>query len=106
LKSWRRIQPEDWERHQKYDQYYQAVEDMLERTHTEWGPWDIIAANNRRWARVTVLETLAHRLEVPLERGGFFSSESEFDLKTSPVDGGDADVARYEVRSQSAPSLT
>lgn len=106
LKSWRRIQPEDWERHQKYDKYYQAIEDMLERTHTEWGPWDVVAANDRRWARVAVLEALAHRLEIPLERAGFFSSEHEPALETSPMGDGDVRVARYEARPQTEPSLT
>jgi polyphosphate kinase 2 (PPK2 family) len=105
LKSWR-VQPEDWERHQKYDKYYQAIEEMLERTHTEWGPWDVIGANNRRWASVAVLETLAHRLEVPLERVGFSPSEDEPGFKAPAVEEQVARVARYETRAQPEPSLT
>jgi len=69
LTSWH-VQPEDWEHHQKYDQYVLAIEEMLERTDTEWGPWTIVEATDRRWARVKVFETIVGRLEGALvERG-------------------------------------
>lgn len=103
LKSWR-VQPEDWERHQKYSKYYQAVEDMLERTHTEWGPWNVVGANDRRWARVTVLETLARRLEVPLEKAGFFPFEKS-GVEPCLEDEDITHVARYETRTQAELSL-
>ncbi len=103
LKSWR-IQQEDWERHQQYSKYCQAVEDMLEHTHTEWGPWNVVGANNRRWARVTVLETFARRLEVPLEKAGFFPFE-ESGLESCLEDEDIIHVARYETRTQAELSL-
>ncbi|UCC86959.1 MAG: hypothetical protein JSV81_19225 [Anaerolineales bacterium] len=69
LESWH-VQPEDWEHHRKYDDYLQAVEEMLERTETEWGPWTIVEATDRRWARVKIFETIIDQLEDTLEKRG------------------------------------
>ena len=66
LKSWQ-VTDEDWDHHRRYGQYLVAVEEMLERTETEWGPWTIVEATNRWWARSkvfnTIIDTLAQRLE-------------------------------------------
>jgi polyphosphate kinase 2 (PPK2 family) len=64
------VQPEDWEHHRKYDEYLLAVEEMLERTETEWGPWTIVEATDRRWAWVKIFETIIYRLEEALEQRG------------------------------------
>jgi polyphosphate kinase 2 (PPK2 family) len=70
LQSWH-VQPEDWEHHRKYDEYLVAIEEMLERTDTEWGRWTIVEATDRRWARIKILETLVRYLEEALQRRGF-----------------------------------
>ena len=70
LKSWH-VQPEDWEHHRKYNQYVLAIEEMLERTDTEWGPWTIVEATDRRWARVKIFQTIIQRLEEALKERGF-----------------------------------
>jgi len=69
LRSWQ-VTDEDWEHHRKYDQYLQAVEEMLERTETEWGPWTIVEATNRWWARVKVFSTIIDALEARLAEVG------------------------------------
>lgn len=69
LKAWH-VQPEDWEHHRKYKEYLAAVEEMLERTETEWGPWTIVEATNRRWALVKVFSTVVERLEDTLKKRG------------------------------------
>lgn len=69
LESWH-VQLEDWGHHRKYDQYVVAIEEMLERTDTEWGPWTIVEATDRRWARVRIFETIIQRLEEALEERG------------------------------------
>lgn len=76
LKSWH-IQPEDWEHHAKYDKYVVAIEEMLERTDTEWGRWTIVEATDRRWARVKVYETIVHRLEEALQERGLSLPQRE-----------------------------
>ena len=43
---------------------------MLARTDTEWGPWTIVEATDRRWSQVKVLETAVRRIEEGLQRRG------------------------------------
>jgi polyphosphate kinase 2 (PPK2 family) len=62
LTAWH-VQPEDWEHHRRYEEYTVAVEEMLERTETEWGPWTIVEATDRYWAHVKIVETIARRLQ-------------------------------------------
>jgi len=69
LESWH-VQPEDWEHHRKYDEYLVAYEEMLERTETEWGPWTIVEATDRYWARAKIFETIIPRLEEALRKRG------------------------------------
>jgi polyphosphate kinase 2 (PPK2 family) len=76
LKSWH-VQPEDWEHHRKYKEYVVAIEEMLERTDTEWGPWTIVEATDRRWARVKIFRTIIGRLEEALTERGFELPEQE-----------------------------
>lgn len=69
LESWH-VQPEDWEHHRKYKAYVVAVEEMLERTDTEWGPWTIVEATDRRWTRYKIFKTIIQRMEEALlDRG-------------------------------------
>lgn len=70
LTSWH-VQPEDWEHHRKYNEYLLAVEEMLERTDTEWGPWTIVEATDRRWARIKIFQTIVESLEDALRDRGF-----------------------------------
>ncbi|HVN53735.1 MAG TPA: hypothetical protein VMT46_05345, partial [Anaerolineaceae bacterium] len=60
LLSWH-VQPEDWEHHRKYDQYALAIEEMMMKTDTVWGPWVIVEATDLRWARVKVMKTIIER---------------------------------------------
>lgn len=62
LQDWR-VQKEDWEHLKKYDKYLQAIEEMLARTETEWGPWTIVEATDRRWAWAKIIETICRRME-------------------------------------------
>ncbi len=69
LKAWH-VQSEDWEHHKKYDEYVLAIEEMLERTDTEWGRWTIVEATDKRWARIKIFQTIIHRMEEALQRRG------------------------------------
>ncbi|NJN84436.1 MAG: hypothetical protein HC802_20600 [Caldilineaceae bacterium] len=64
-KQWK-LTDEDWRNREKWDIYEQAVEDMLIKTTTAQSPWTIIAANDKRFARVQVLETVVRRLSQEL----------------------------------------
>jgi polyphosphate kinase 2 (PPK2 family) len=100
LKSWH-VQPEDWEHHRKYKEYLVAAEEMLERTDTEWGPWTIVEATDRRWARVKIFQTIIQRLEETLTGRGFELPEEEL-----APDPDDEFEEQPQHESTSAPTLT
>ncbi len=54
--------------HRQYNRWVKAVEEMLARTSTAHAPWTVIAANDLRWARVRVFETLVERIEEAVAR--------------------------------------
>ena len=68
--DWWRVTPEDWDHHKKYDEYLLAVEEMLERTETEYAPWTIVEATDRRCARVKIFETIINAMEETLRERG------------------------------------
>jgi polyphosphate kinase 2 (PPK2 family) len=61
-----KITPEDWRNRDKWDAYAQAVGDMVDRTSTERAPWTLIEAQDKRFARLKVLETICARIEAAL----------------------------------------
>lgn len=69
LTAWM-VEPEDWQHHEQYAEYTAATELMLEHTETEWAPWTVVEATDRRWCRVRVLATIAERMEAGLRRRG------------------------------------
>lgn len=62
-----KITPEDWRNREKWPLYERAVEQMVDRTSTRVAPWHIVASDDKRWARVEVLRTLAKRLRRALQ---------------------------------------
>jgi polyphosphate kinase 2 len=65
LKAWK-LTDEDWRNRDKWSQYATAIEDMLARTSTPEAPWHIVAANDKRHARITVIEQVVSSLEAAL----------------------------------------
>jgi len=61
-----KITEEDWRNRDKWDHYEQAVDDMISHTSTTRAPWHVIAANNKRYARVQILKTICAQLEQAL----------------------------------------
>jgi polyphosphate kinase 2 (PPK2 family) len=61
FKSWK-MSDEDWRNRARWDDYIEAAEEMFERTDTEHGPWTVIAANKKRYARLAALRTVATAL--------------------------------------------
>jgi polyphosphate kinase 2 (PPK2 family) len=39
---------------------------MIDRTSTEYAPWTIVEANDKRYARIKILRTLCERIEQSL----------------------------------------
>ncbi len=62
LRRWK-LTDEDWRNRDKLAQYNEAVEEMFAKTDHELAPWHVISGEQKRWARVQVLETLVRRIE-------------------------------------------
>jgi polyphosphate:AMP phosphotransferase len=62
-----KITDEDYRNRERWDDYEHAVNDMVERTSTEYAPWTLIEGNDKRYARIKALETFCGRLERALE---------------------------------------
>lgn len=69
LKQWK-LTDEDWRNREKNRIYDAAAEDMFARTSHDLAPWDVIPAEQKRYARIAVLETLNRRIEEGMRRWG------------------------------------
>jgi len=65
-----KLTDEDRRNRAKWDEYVAAVHEMVVRTSTEHAPWTLVAANQKRFARIEVLETLVRALEEALPEPG------------------------------------
>ena len=61
-KQWK-ITDEDWRNREKWDQYRDAVDEMLYRTHTPYAPWTIVESNCKLHARIKTMKTVVRTLE-------------------------------------------
>jgi polyphosphate:AMP phosphotransferase len=61
-----KITEEDWRNRAKWDAYEAAACEMVERTSTEKAPWVLVEGNDKRWARVKILKSVAEALEAEL----------------------------------------
>ena len=61
-KQWK-ITEEDWRNREKWEQYEEAVNEMIVRTSTSYAPWIIVEGNNKYYARIKVLESVIHAIE-------------------------------------------
>lgn len=56
-KQWK-ITDEDWRNREKWDQYEEAIDDMLRYTSTDFAPWHIIESQNKKYGRIKALKIL------------------------------------------------
>jgi polyphosphate kinase 2 (PPK2 family) len=69
LKAWK-LTEDDWRNRGRRDDYEAAVEEMVERTSTDEAPWELVAAESKRYARVAVLRTVIARVEEGMRDAG------------------------------------
>lgn len=62
LNAWR-VSEEDLRNHKRYAKWLQVYQEMLEQTDTEWGPWTIVEATDRRHTQAKVYQTIIRALE-------------------------------------------
>ena len=65
LKAWK-LTAEDWRNREKRHLYEAAVEEMLDRTDHAAAPWVLVEAEDKRWARVKVVESVVGAIEAGL----------------------------------------
>lgn len=61
-KQWK-ITDEDWRNREKWPQYEEAVDEMLQKTSTKNAPWYIIESNDKKYARIRTLKIIIEALE-------------------------------------------
>lgn len=69
LKRWK-LTEEDWRNREKNRLYDAAAEEMFQRTDHKLAPWDIIGGEQKRYARIAVLDTVIRRTEEAMHRWG------------------------------------
>jgi polyphosphate:AMP phosphotransferase len=62
-----KVDPEDWTNRKHWNAYQVAVRDMLALTNTAHAPWTIVPADDKRFARLAVIERLCERIETVLD---------------------------------------
>ena len=65
--KWWKISEADIRAHLAYDAYAEAAEEMIAETSSEAAPWTVVAANDKRHARLTVLDESARRFSKDLD---------------------------------------
>jgi hypothetical protein len=65
-KAWK-LTDEDWRNREKWDQYNEAVSEMLQKTSTITAPWTIVEGDCKWYARIKVLKTLVEGLSKELD---------------------------------------
>ncbi len=68
-KQWK-ITDEDWRNREKWDEYENAVDEMLMKTSTKNAPWNIIEANNKLYARIKVMNIIIDSISEYIKNSG------------------------------------
>jgi polyphosphate kinase 2 (PPK2 family) len=66
-KKWK-LTDEDWRNRAQWDQYETAVNEMVERTSTRHAPWILVEGNDKNYARVKIIQSVADLLKKRLEK--------------------------------------
>ena len=64
-KQWK-ITDEDWRNREKWPAYAEAVDEMLRRTHRARAPWIVVEAEDKKFARIKVLQSVIDAIEKAL----------------------------------------
>ena len=62
-----KITEEDYRNRERWDDYVQAVDEMVIRTSTENAPWHLVSGNDKRNARLEVIGHVVDCLERALD---------------------------------------
>ena len=57
-----KVTDEDYRNREHWDHYCTAVNEMVQRTSTDFAPWTLVSSNDKRFSRITVLHTICDEL--------------------------------------------
>lgn len=58
-----KLTDEDWRNREEFDDYVDAMNEMVVRTSTEDAPWLVVSGTDKKYARITVLQDFIKRVE-------------------------------------------
>ena len=61
-KQWK-ITDEDWRNREKWNQYESAIDEMIQKTSTEFAPWYILESVDKKYARIKALEIVIEQIK-------------------------------------------
>jgi len=61
-KQWK-ITDEDWRNREKWDQYEEAINEMLQKTNTHFANWHVLESNDKYYARIKALKIVIEEIE-------------------------------------------
>jgi polyphosphate kinase 2 (PPK2 family) len=92
LKRWK-LTYEDFRNRGKWDAYSTAIDEMFEKTSTDAAPWTVLAANNKKHARIaamqTIVDCLGKEVDVsppPIEPEVLAAARQHLDIKSDLID--------------------
>lgn len=62
-----KVDPEDWRNRREWQAYQAAARDMIALTDSRHAPWTVVPADDKRRARLEVLQVLCERVEAALD---------------------------------------
>lgn len=65
--AWR-VTERDWTHHKQYDDYVPVIEEMMQKTDSEYAPWTIVEAHDKRFATVKILSTVVRAMEAKVNQ--------------------------------------
>lgn len=91
-----KITDEDWRNHEKFDDYIDAMNDMIVRTSTIHAPWTIIPSMNKQYARIEVLKQFIDAATKALTKKGIAVHLEKDSVKPSKEDITHHDIKKKE----------
>ena len=102
LEAWH-ITAEDWDHHRHYDKWLLAYEEAFENTDSEWGPWTIVEATDRRHTRLKIAETIVKAIEKRLNISTEYLMEETVVELQPDIEEDEADEVEGEVEDTAVP---
>jgi AMP-polyphosphate phosphotransferase len=106
--QWRLTQP-DWKKRRRYKKYAKAAEDLLVATSTANVPWTLVEANDHRFRRIKVLDTVVTTLKRVLSERGL-ETQGPTGVRPNPLNeahkpGGGSSVLSFHISPSSTPTV-